>query len=334
MAWHSYNRYPRTLTVGERRAKAERAARKLGLKQGLDPVVIQGPLAVTWWGKAWNRNLEGYADYSNRLPRGRSYARHGSVIDLRIESGSVAALVQGSRAAPYEIKIRMDSMTPASRSVLIGACAGKLESAEALLSGRFPEDMNRLLTAEKTGLFPNPRAIHFSCSCPDWADMCKHVAATLYGVGARLDRDPSLLFLLRNIRMEDMVSQAVRKESNKLLNARSSGESARLDLAEGDLGSLFGVDMAQGGSGSQEPAKILTPPSLEKIRKAPEVRKAEPGFNRARKPAKKSREGAGKGAAKAVRGKTPAIPSKAVGRALSRLLSKVERLKEILEDLA
>ena len=243
MAWDRSRfygiRFPASMTVGERKAKSLKAAEKLGRKQNLDPVVIDGPLAVTWWGKAWNRNLESYADYSNRLPRGRSYARHGSVIDLRIEPGSVSALVQGSQSRPYEVKISIVSMDANARAALVEACAGKLDSAEALLGGRFPEDMTRMLTAEKTGLFPHPRGIRFSCSCPDSARLCKHVAAALYGVGARLDRDPTHFFRLRKIELEDLVSRAVKEETRKLLRARGCGRIGAYGRGRRGIGRAF-----------------------------------------------------------------------------------------------
>jgi uncharacterized Zn finger protein len=242
LAWYTYG-LPKSMTVGERRAKALRAAEMLGRKQKLDPVFIQGSLASTWWGRAWNRNLEGYADYSNRLPRGRSYARHGSVIDLRIDAGSVTALVQGSGPSPYQVNIAIETVSPAARKALAEACSGKLESAEALLGGGFPVEMERLLTAEKTGLFPHPRSIRFSCSCPDSAALCKHVAAALYGVGSRLDRDPSLFFRLRKVEMEDLVSRAVKEEARKLLRTEGTGESARLGVDDAGLGALFGIDL-------------------------------------------------------------------------------------------
>lgn len=145
-----------------------------------------------------------------------------------------------------------------ARALLIEACAGKLDSAEALLEGRFPEDMTRLLTAEKTGLFPHPRGIRFSCSCPDSASLCKHVAASLYGVGARLDRDPSLFFLLRKIGMEDLVSQAVKEETQKLLQAKSAGESVLLDEGDGGLSALFGIDLSAVGE-----KRIATGPGIQ-----------------------------------------------------------------------
>lgn len=272
MAWYR-NRFPMNMTVGQRKAKALQAAERLGRKQSLDPVNIEGPLAATWWGKAWNRNLEGYADYSNRLPRGRSYARHGSVIDLRIEPGSVSALVQGSQSRPYEVKISIVAMDANARAMLIDACAGKLDSAEALLAGRFPEDMSRMLTAEKTGLFPHPRGIRFSCSCPDSASLCKHVAASMYGVGARLDRDPALFFLLRKIGMEDLVSQAVKEETQKLLQAKGVGESVLMDEGDGALSALFGIDLSAAAekkipAGPVMPAKTVNPAATKVKAKA------------------------------------------------------------------
>jgi uncharacterized Zn finger protein len=243
MGWYSYRRYPKSQTVEDRRAKADRAIKKLSAKQTLDPVWIEGPLAVTWWAKSWNRNLEGYADFYNRLARGRSYAKHGSVIDLRIDSGIITSLVQGSASKPYEIEISINPMKAPARKELIAACAGKLDSAEALLSGHFPEDLGRLLTEAKTGLFPHPKDIRFSCSCPDSASLCKHIAATLYGVGSRLDRDPAIFFLLRDVKLQDLISHAVKSEAKKMLNAKGSGESSRLKLGATDLGALFGVDL-------------------------------------------------------------------------------------------
>ena len=276
MAW-SYYRFPKSMTVGERRAKAFRAAEKLGRKQNLDPVRIDGPLASTWWGKAWNRNLEGYADYSNRIPRGRSYARHGSVIDLRIDSGSVAALVQGSSPKPYQVGISIGTISPAARKALAEACSGKLASAESLLEGRFPEEMGRMLTAEKTGLFPHPRDIRFSCSCPDSAALCKHVAAALYGVGSRLDRDPSLFFRLRQVEMEELVSRAVRAETKRLLGSDGNGESIRLAGEDSDLGALFGIDLAAAGKPSPMPSAPVRRQKPEPRRKARNPRKPAAG---------------------------------------------------------
>lgn len=269
MAWYRYG-FPKSMTVGERRAKALRAAEKLGRKQKLDPVTLEGRQASTWWGRAWNQNLEGYADYSNRLPRGRSYARNGSVIDLRIEAGTVTALVQGSRSTPYQVKVDIDPVNPAARKALTEACSGKLASAEALLGGLFPEDMQRLLTAEKTGLFPHPRAIRFSCSCPDSAALCKHIAAALYGVGARLDRDPSLFFLLRKIEIEALVSCAVKEQARKLLQSEGTGESKRLDTDKAGLGALFGIELDSAGKPGAAPSvPVVIPVAVSGKKGAP-----------------------------------------------------------------
>lgn len=333
MAWYRYE-YPRTLTVGERRAKAARAAKRLGSENALDPVVIEGPLAVTWWGKAWNRNLEGYSDYSNRLPRGRSYARHGSVLDLRLEPGQVSAQVQGSGYDPYDVKITIAPMAPKARQALVAACAGRLASTESLLAGRFPEDMGSLLTAEKTGLFPHPRGLRFSCSCPDWAEMCKHVAAALYGVGSRLDRDPSLFFRLRGVRMEDLVSEAVKGETEKLLKAGGKGESQRLDLGDGALGALFGVELAKAGDASiPEPPTVQTRLPVTDGPRAPgrrkEIRRRDPQVSEVgKKPDKQARR------VGSVAVKPPSKATrKALDKALEVFLKEVEELQRGLKGL-
>jgi len=107
--------------------------------------------------------------------------------------------------------------------------------------------MSRLLTAEKTGLFPHPRGIGFSCSCPDSANLCQHVAAALYGVGARLDRDPALFFRLRKIELEDLVSQAVKEETRKLLQPKAAGESVLMDDGDNALSALLESTSPRGG---------------------------------------------------------------------------------------
>jgi uncharacterized Zn finger protein len=259
MGYRDYG-YFKSQTVGERKAKAARTLAKLGKKEALQPVVVEGPLAVTWWGKAWNRNLQGYADYSNRIGRGRSYVRSGSVIDLRVAAGEVKALVQGSRSQPYKVSIDIAALYAPSRKRLAEACAGRLESADALLSGRFPEDLQGVLCSEASGLFPIPRQIKFSCSCPDWASMCKHVAATLYGVGVRFDQDPSLFFRLRGIRVEELVGDVVLRNADQLFTAGGRRESARLDLDNAGLGSLFGLDLA--GTDSKHRAAVSHPDAV------------------------------------------------------------------------
>ena len=239
----SYWGFPKYVTVAEKKAKAEKKLQQLKKKRpGITPVVIQGnTLARTWWGKSWNKNLESYADYSNRIGRGKSYVRHGAVLDLRIEGGRVTALVQGTRAKPYEVVIRIAPVKKANWDQIRKQCQGELRSLTDLLAGKFPKELGDIFLAKGKGLFPAPKEISFDCSCPDWASMCKHVAATLYGVGARLDEDPLLFFSLRQADTEDLVAGAVREKTGDLL-ARADRKSSRV-LDDADLSGLFGIDM-------------------------------------------------------------------------------------------
>ncbi len=239
----SYYRFPEYVSVGEKREKAERKIRQLKKKNpGIDPIIIEGrAIAHTWWGKAWNRNLERYADYSNRIGRGRSYVRHRAVLDLKIEPGTVHALVQGSASRPYEVEIDIKALPAKTWKRLIDDCRGKLNSLQDLLEGRFPKALSHLFMEESSGLFPTPKEIGFSCSCPDWASMCKHVAATLYGIGARLDRDPALFFELRQVNLDDLIGKALADATGSLFEkAKQNNEGI---IADADLGDLFGIDM-------------------------------------------------------------------------------------------
>jgi uncharacterized Zn finger protein len=233
---------------------AESARKNLENKgNSLHPVLLPSKLQ-SWWAKSWCSNLERYADYANRIGRGRSYARNGSVVDLRIETGKIAARVQGSRSQPYKIEIKITSMRADKREELADLCIGKLASAEALLAGNFPQELAHLLFGESQGLFPNPQQIQFSCSCPDWADMCKHVAAALYGIGARFDEDPSLFFALRGINVNDLVGRIVDQSAKELLGktplrkgARAAGKGFQeLSMDDAELGKLFGLDFGSG----------------------------------------------------------------------------------------
>jgi len=203
MSW-----YPPYVSVAEKRAKAERKLKSLKKKNpGLKPVVIEGrTLAQTWWGKSWNNNLERYADFSNRIGRGRSYVRHRAVLDLQIKSGKVTVLVLGSARKPYKIEINIKPVKLAKWAVLRRDCQGQLKSLQDLLEGKFPKALAKIFFSEDSGLFPAPEDITFDCSCPDWAEMCKHVAAALYGIGARFDEDPRLFFKLRGVKIDDLIT--------------------------------------------------------------------------------------------------------------------------------
>ena len=241
-----YRRFPKYVTVGERKRKAENKLKKLMKKNpGMKPVRITGrAIATTWWGKAWNTNLEQYADYANRIGRGRSYVRHSAVLDLQVDPGRVTAQVQGSRSKPYVVTVEIKKISRPNWRHIKDACEGKFDSLKKLLTGKFPRALGELFTQTGKGLFPTPNEIEFSCSCPDWAGMCKHVAATLYGIGARLDEDPGLFFKLRKARMDDLVSEAVAETSRSILQ-KAERKTGRI-MEAADLSDLFGIDMDTG----------------------------------------------------------------------------------------
>jgi len=250
---HRYDRYSSRrgwggfapyVPVAQRRADAEKQRAKL-LKKGetLQPVTLAGfAIAAKWWGKAWCKNLERYADFSNRIGRGRSYVRNGMVLDLRIAPGAVTALVQGSRAQPYKVNVKVALLSVPARAQVEAACRGQLGSLSDLLAGQFPKALEALFTTEGTGLFPAPADITFDCSCPDWASMCKHVAAALYGIGARFDEDPGLFFSLRGLDPQQLIGGVVQQHTDELL-AKAKRTSTKV-LADTDLGAVFGIEMA------------------------------------------------------------------------------------------
>ncbi|OEU78434.1 MAG: hypothetical protein BA865_15740 [Desulfobacterales bacterium S5133MH4] len=235
--------FPPYVSVAEKKAKAAKKLKQLLKKKpDIKPIAIEGrSIALTWWGKSWNVNLERYADYSNRIGRGRSYVRHGAVLDLQIDSGEVRSMVQGTASQPYSVVINIKGISKDIWRNIKDACAGKLESLPQLLDGKFPKALAEIFTAQGKGLFPSPEEIDFHCSCPDWASMCKHVAATLYGVGARLDEDPSLFFKLRKVEIGDMITQAVEDKTKKLLKQAKKKSSRVID--ESDLSNVFGIEM-------------------------------------------------------------------------------------------
>jgi len=271
----SYFGYPKYVSVAEKRAKAEKKLKQLKKKHpDITPVSITGrTLATSWWGKAWNKNLEGYADFAYRLERGRSYARHGAVLDLKVTAGKVTALVMGSDPQPYEITVTISPMLISKWKALKTAAAGTMDSVQALMAGRLPESMADLLTAKRKGLFPSPNEISFHCTCPDTASMCKHVAASLYGVGARLDEDPSLLFLLRKVDVDDLITGTVTKTRGELLSKAKKQSDRVIKDADG-LSDLFGIDLGDGeapapSANARKKAVEKTGPVKKKSRAVP-----------------------------------------------------------------
>ena len=233
--WSGWRPY---VPVAERRRKALAAAAKAG-KSGatLSPVApSRGAIARTVWGKAWCDNLEHYSDFANRLPRGRTYVRNGSVIDLVITPGEVQARVMGSSL--YRVQVTVVPVAAPHWKAIGADCVGSIDSMVELLQGRVSQAVMQRLSRPRDGLFPTPEEISFSCSCPDWASMCKHVAAVLYGVGARLDERPELLFDLRRVDGRDLLAQA-----GAGLAAPRKAPSASRVLDPTSLGDVFGLEM-------------------------------------------------------------------------------------------
>ncbi len=226
------------VSQAERRRQAQRTARKLR-KDGraLAPIAIAGrKIATTFWGTAWCENLERYSDFENRLPRGRTYVRNGSVIDLQVAPGKVTALVSG--ADIYEVAVSVTPVAASRWRTVCARCAGAIDSIVELLQGRFSKGVMEHLCRQETGLFPTPKEIAFTCSCPDWASMCKHVAAVLYGIGARLDEHPELLFRLRQVDENELLARA---EKGLPVSPRKPASGRVLEDAA--LRDVFGVDL-------------------------------------------------------------------------------------------
>jgi uncharacterized Zn finger protein len=233
----------------------------------IEPVIIEGrAISTTWWGKQWNKNLERYADFKNRIGRGRSYVRHGAVLDLTIHPGEVSAEVLGSGSQTYSVSVFIKPIAENCWAGIKKGCRGRLDSLHKLVAGEFPKDLSELFTEKEKGLFPSPKEIDFHCTCPDIAYMCKHVAAVLYGVSARLDKDPNLFFVLRNADMNELVEQTVRESREDLLS-KAKKKSGRIIQDDSKLSDMFGIDLepsnapeeAASASAKSAPAKKKKP---------------------------------------------------------------------------
>jgi uncharacterized Zn finger protein len=238
-----YYGFPEYVSVSELKQRNAKKMEQLKKKDAsISPVIITGrKLSRTWWGTSWNDNLERYSDYANRIDRGRSYVRHGAVLDLKIVKGKINGLVQGSGSRPYKIEIIIDPLSSKSWQAITKDCSGKIDSLQELMEGKFPKELSDLFMAKGKGLFPAPSEISLSCSCPDSARMCKHVAAVLYGVGARLDDNPSAFFLLRNVNVEDLISETIQNTSRSMLEKSKS--KGRRVIEDTDISDVFGIDM-------------------------------------------------------------------------------------------
>jgi uncharacterized Zn finger protein len=249
--WGSFPRYVSKAEKQRKAAKAVAALTKKGHK--LEPVAAAGrEIARTWWGKAWTQNLERYADYENRVPRGRTYVRSGAVLDLKISANTITALVAGSRPQPYKITIHIASLDKKVEKSLKAKSQTSLDSMQALLSGQFPTELKEEFFKQGGGLFPAPREIRLACSCPDWAEMCKHVAAALYGTAVRLDEKPELFFTLRGIRVEEFVGEMVKTESVKILKKAKRASSRVIASKDAEVAALFGITMDEADKGGKK----------------------------------------------------------------------------------
>ena len=252
MAWPVY------VSVAERRKQAEKeiaALRKKG--RAISPVIIDGrKITTTFWGKAWCDNLESYSDYANRLPRGRTYARNGSVVHLEIASGRVDALVRGSTM--YTVELVVKALPRPRWSAVVDDCSGQVTSLVELLEGKLSRGVMEIVTHKARGIFPSPKEISLSCSCPDFATMCKHVAAAMYGVGARLDRQPELLFQLRGVDPAQLIAKSIGRTATKA--SRAGGKA----LPAGDLGSIFGIELDDGAAAAPRSRERVKPKAKSK----------------------------------------------------------------------
>lgn len=222
-----------------RKAKASSAnAAKKELKY--EPILpfTRRSICTSWWGQAWCENLERYADFESRLGRGKRYVKNGTVLDLKIKKGKVEARVQGTRKTPYKVEIRISPLSEEKCGEIIDKCGRRIENMESLIRGEFPVELKDLFLA-KDGLFPSPREISFNCSCPDWALMCKHVAAVMYGIGVRLDENPFYFFELRGIDADRFINVALESKVESMLSNADKKTDRVIDDA--DLTELFGV---------------------------------------------------------------------------------------------
>jgi len=254
----SYFHYQPYVPVARRRANAAKAAQKDAQKGvALSPGVIGGrTIATTFWGKAWCKHLESFSDYENRLPRGRTYVRNGAVIDLKVLPGRIEAQVMGSSL--YKEIIEIEPLAAARWQEIKQRCAGGIDSLVDLLKGRLSDGVMQVITDREHGLFPKPSEIDLSCSCPDSASLCKHLAAVLYGVGARLDAQPELLFVLRCVDYKELIDIAA-AGVGQVGGAAGSG-----DFAADQLGAVFGIEIDSGNAtpgAAADVAASLTAPT-------------------------------------------------------------------------
>jgi len=300
MSRYDYGGWKPYVPVAERRATARRKMAKLKKKgHDIEPVEISGRIiARSFWGKGWCEHLESFGDYSNRLPRGRTYARNGSVCHLGLKKGTAEAFVSGSDI--YAITITFEPFSKAKWNTLKKQCSGKIGSLFELLQGELSDEVMAVVTHKKNGLFPLPGEINYRCSCPDGASMCKHIAAVIYGIGARLDEQPELLFLLRGVAHQELIDP---NPATANLTGGKSRQNRRRTIASDSLADVFGVD-------------------LDDSTEAPSPRRPKKAAKKA--VTKAAKKGAQKGPKKKVAQKKNVVPFKPTPRSIALLRKKLK----------
>ncbi len=269
MNWYHYREY---VPVATRRAQARKKIEKLRKSgediQPIEPLNSRGLIAKSFWGKAWCKHMQAFSDYENRLPRGRTYVRNGSVCHLSIEKGIARAKVCGS--AMYDLSIHFEPLDPEKWSNIKNLCKGKIGSLIELLQGKISDEIMSVVTNQTSGLFPHPREIRFNCNCPDWADMCKHVAAAMYGIGVRLDTEPELLFKLREVDHNELISVDIKTIGGGKRSRR------RRTLKNDSVENVFGIELDDEPPPAPKPGKFKpTGAAVRKLRKKSGLGKAD-----------------------------------------------------------
>lgn len=301
--------------VAERRAKAKKKMDKLKKKgTNIQPVELFGKkIAHSFWGKSWCEHLESFSDYENRLPRGRTYVRNGSVCHLDIQTGRIDAFVSGSEL--YKVTVQIKSLATKTWEAIKHRCQGQIGSVLELLQGKLSDHVMEVVSDRMNGLFPQPGEMTLACSCPDWATMCKHVAAVLYGVGSRLDCRPELLFVLRGVDAEELISAEVAIPTGAAAHTADA-------LAQEGLAEIFGVDIETSGEPSPSTTATATTPQKSKTRTRKTLSKDMPAIATqvAAKPVDKKLKKTHRTAPKARKPSKPAFDPKApTGKAIAEL---------------
>lgn len=237
--WNHTKTYSQ-LTVNELQKKANESVKNASKKgKKYEPIVVHTrEIVQSWWGKAWCQNIEKYADYQSRIGRGKHYIKSGAVIDLKIQNSKITSRVQGNRRTPYKVTIHISRLNEEKCQKIISQCGKKIQNLEQLINGEFPDELQELFLGEN-GLFPTPQEITYQCSCPDWALMCKHVAATLYAVGVRFDENPFLFFELRGIDVHRFIDVTLKSKVEDMIE-HSTQHTSRM-IEEKDIHNIFGI---------------------------------------------------------------------------------------------